>query len=142
VWRPDLRLSTVLGPPEELRIADVLYTSLLTQATAAMVAAGARGRHARLSSFRQSFLVAYADRVGERLQESVGAEVDAGVARHGESLLPVLARRLQAVEEAVESAFPGMTQRLVRSSNGFGWAAGRAAADLADLAAGQRLRAS
>jgi hypothetical protein len=68
-----------------------------------------------------------------------GAEVDAGVVRHGESLLPVLARRLQAVDEAVEAVFPGMTKRSVRTSNGFGWALGRAAADLADLGVGERL---
>jgi hypothetical protein len=55
------------------------------------------------------------------------------VVRHGESLLPVLARRLQAVE----AVFPGMTQRSVRTSNGFGWALGRAAADLADLGRGR-----
>jgi hypothetical protein len=61
------------------------------------------------------------------------------VARHGERLLPVLARRVQEVDDAVDAAFPGMTERVLRTSNGFGWAAGRAAADLADLAVGERL---
>lgn len=72
-------------------------------------------------------------------RDSVEAEVDAGVVRHGESLLPVLARRVQAVDEALDEAFPGMTHRSLRTTNGFGWAAGRAAADLADLGVGERL---
>jgi hypothetical protein len=139
LWSEDLGFSTVFGAPDDLGITDVLYTSLLMQATTAMVAAGAQGRRARLPSFRQSFLVAYATRIGERLRDSVGAEVDAGVVRHGESLLPVLARRVQAVDEALDEAFPGMTHRSLRTSNGFGWAAGRAAADLADLGVGERL---
>jgi hypothetical protein len=139
VWHVDTGFCTVFGAPEELGMTELLYTSVLTQATSAMIAAGARGSHARLPSFRRSFLVAYASRIGERLRESVDAEVDAGVVRHGENLLPVLARRVQAVDEAVESAFPNMTRRSVRTSNGSGWTAGRAAADLADLAAGGRL---
>jgi len=139
VWSQDMGFCTVFGAPDELRITDLLYTSLLTQATTAMVAAGSRGRQARLPSFRNSFVVAFAHRVGERLRQAVGAEVDAGTARHGKRLLPVLARRVQAVDEAVDAAFPGMTERVLRTSNGFGWAAGRAAADLADLAVGERL---
>jgi len=47
--------------------------------------------------------------------------------------------RVQAVDEVVDAAFPGMTERVLRTSNGLGWAAGRAAADLADLAVGERL---
>ena len=84
-------------------------------------------------------MVAFAHRIGERLRQAVCAEVDAGRARHGERLLPVLARRVQAVDDAVDAAFPGMAQRVLRTSNGFGWAPGRAAADLADLAVGEFL---
>ncbi len=139
VWSADLGFSTLFGLPGELRIAELLYTSLLTQATTAMVVAGRRGREARLPSFRPSFVAAFARRIGERLRHTVRAEVDAGVARHGEHLLPVLARRVQAVDDAVDTVFPGMTHRELRASNGFGWVAGRAAADLADLAVGERL---
>jgi hypothetical protein len=104
-----------------------------------MLAAGADGHHARTASFRRAFLLAYASRIGDRLRASVEAEVDAGVVRHGESLLPVLARHLQAVEEAVAAAFPRISSFSVRTSNGHGWMAGRAAADAADLAMGERL---
>jgi uncharacterized protein DUF2786 len=139
VWHAYEGLCSVFGSSHELDTTELLYTSLLTQATTAMLAAGADGHHARTPSFRRAFLLAYARRIGERLRASVEAEVDAGVARHGESLLPVLARRRQAVDEAIEAAFPRISSFSARTSNGRGWMAGRAAADLADLAAGGRL---
>jgi hypothetical protein len=139
VWSQDDGYCVVFGSPDDYRITEVLYTSLLTQATTAMVAAGAQGAHARQASYRRAFLVAYARRIGERLHRSVEAEVEAGVARHGDALLPVLARRLQAVDEAFEAAFPRTVSTPISLSNGRGWREGRAAADLADLSVGQRL---
>lgn len=56
--------------PSDLDAVELLFTSLLVQATTAMLAAGSRqdahGR-SRTRSFRQSFLAAYAQRIGERL---------------------------------------------------------------------------
>jgi hypothetical protein len=66
------------------------------QANRAMLAAGKHIGHrgeSRTRSFRQSFLMAYAQRIGERLEATAAAtqaavpEVDAG------RLLPVLAKR-------------------------------------------------
>jgi hypothetical protein len=99
----------------------------------------AAGKHigqygeSRTRSFRQSFLMAYAQRIGERLQASSEAtqaavpEADAG------RLLPVLGRREQQVDALFTKLFPDTVMRRTRVSNGAGWTAGRTAADLARL---------
>ena len=60
----------MIGFSADLDAVELLFTSLLVQASAALQRAGgkrdAAGR-SRTRSFRQSFLVAYAVRIGERL---------------------------------------------------------------------------
>ncbi|CAN5167948.1 DUF2786 domain-containing protein [soil metagenome] len=144
VWSKGLGFSTVFGHEPDLDGVDLLYTSLLVQATAAMAAVGQRtdrsGR-SRTRSFRSSFLVAYAQRIGQRLRESTDAAEAAGAEEHGAALLPVLAARSQAVEDAVESTFPDMGTYSVSISNCAGWAAGTAAAELARLSPHEEVQA-
>jgi Protein of unknown function (DUF2786) len=138
VWHKQLGLSSVVGFPSDLNAVELLFTSLLVQATTTMLAAGARqdaaGR-SRTRSFRQSFLAAYAQRIGERLAEASGeAERQAVAESPGANLLPVLAARHRVVDEAFEAMFPGSEMFSLGSvSNSEGWYAGRAAADLATL---------
>ena len=129
-----LGFTTVLGDEVDLEIVELLSTSLLVQATRAMVSAGSQTTHAgrsRTRSYRQSFLIAYATRIGERLSaaQNVGAAAVADAAR----LLPVLAAREQVVDELFESMFPQSVSRSYNVGNAAGWHAGRAAADLATL---------
>lgn len=129
-----LGFTTVLGDEVDLEIVELLSTSLLVQATRAMVSAGSqttRGGRSRTRSYRQSFLIAYATRIGERLTTArdVGAAAVADAAR----LLPVLAAREQVVDELFESMFPQSVSRSYSVGNAAGWHAGRAAADLAVL---------
>ena len=131
--------STVFGASDDLAAVDLLYTSLLAQATAAMLAAGSADRRRRLPSFRESFLAAYAVRVGERLRGAADAAVGDGVTRHGDRLLPVLARRSVAVDDAVAAAFPQTSRSPLRAPNHAGWSAGLAAAELARLGPDQAL---
>lgn len=136
VWSKHLGFSTVLGFESDLEFVDVLYTSLLVQATTAMVAAGSqvdRYGRSRTRSFRQSFLLAYANRIGDRLRAAEAAGRAVAAEEYGEALLPVLADRSAAVDAACEEAFPGAVNRSLNVSNAAGWAAGRAAADLASL---------
>jgi hypothetical protein len=136
VWSKHLGITTVFGFDSDLEFVEVLYTSLLVQATSAMVAAGAQtdafGR-SRTRSFRQSFLVAYAMRIGERLRAAESASRAAAAEEYGEALLPVLADRSAAVDAARDAAFPGAVNRSVTITNAAGWSAGTAAADLASL---------
>src|SRR5438552_3000516 len=70
--------------PADLDAVELLFTSLLVQANAAMIRAGGKkdeyGR-SRTRSFRQSFLVPYAIRIGERLAEATGHAEQEAVAR-------------------------------------------------------------
>jgi hypothetical protein len=141
VWSNDFGFSTVFGFPAELDAVELLYTSLLVQATSAMLAEGKRsGPSSRRSrSFRQSFLVAFAARIGQRLRETTAAVVSEAEATHGGALLPVLASRSDAVDEACATVFPDTTGRSMASNNRDGWIAGRVAADLASLSVGPAL---
>jgi Protein of unknown function (DUF2786) len=137
VWHRELGFSTVLGFPSDLDAVELLFTSLLVQATTALVHAGSRqdasGRSST-RSFRHSFLSAYAQRIGERLEEATGAAVRQAAAATGRDLLPVLAAREESVDQVVTTLFPKLTRHRVGSASNYeGWAAGRAAADLASL---------
>jgi len=137
VWSKEYGFNNVFGFETDLELVELLYTSLLVQATAAMTAQGPRrDRYGRSNtrSFRQSFLTAYANRIAERLTGAAGRASSAAVAEVGGSaLLPVLAAREEAVRERVESAFPSLTHQRVSVSNREGWESGRAAADRASL---------
>jgi hypothetical protein len=133
VWAEKLGFVTVLGAETDLELVELLATSLLVQGNRAMLAAGsgANGRgQTRTRSFRQSFLVAYATRIGERL-DATNASVTAEV--NDSRLLPVLAARSRAADELIKRLFPSMVNRQVSVSDGAGWVAGRAAAELALL---------
>jgi hypothetical protein len=137
VWSKEYGFNTAFGFETDLELVELLYTSLLVQATAAMTAHGSRrDSYGRSStrSFRQSFLTAYANRIGERLSgatERVNAEAAAVVG--GSALLPVLAARDDAVRERVETVFPALRHQRVSVRNRDGWESGRAAADRASL---------
>lgn len=128
---------TVLGDEVDLDVVEVLTTSLLVQATRAMLAAGSQVSLAgtsRTRSFRHAFLLSYATRIGERLRETA----DETEAATGTDLVPVFAERKQAVEALFGSLFPRTVERTFSARNAAGWGAGRSAADLAVLKAERR----
>jgi hypothetical protein len=149
VWSKDIGMVTVIGFPADLDAVELLFTSLLVQANTAMLRAGAKqdayGR-SRTRAFRTSFLVSYAIRIGERLSTAAGhaeqeavaeqrAATDAAGGSGGTDLVPFLAARHEAVDDAVDEMF-GATltrSRAVRATDAEGWTSGRAAADLASL---------
>ncbi|MFI9363639.1 DUF2786 domain-containing protein [Kitasatospora sp. NPDC053057] len=145
VWAKEFGFCTVIGFDGDLDGVELLYTSLLVQATHALNKAGS-GKDSRSKAFRQSFLVAYAARIRERLTAATERTTSAAAAgRHlredgteeqllpDERLLPALAARSAAVDEEVGRLFPKLVSQRVRVSDGEGWAAGRAAADRAAL---------
>ncbi len=145
VWSSDVGFATVFGHDTDIAAVELLYTSLLVQADAAMGAAGRQvdglGR-SRTRSFRQSFLVAFASRIGARLRQTTTDTEAAAAEEHGAALLPVLAARIEAVDEACEATFPGLTRRSFSPSNRDGWFAGLAAAEMASLSAHQEMSRS
>ena len=142
VSNDDLGMLTLVGHPDDLDMTEVLFTSLLVQATRRMTSLGSvkagggeyEARHARRPAFRRSFLVAFAVRIGKRLQEAAETATNAAADDVGDRLLPVLARQHDAVGQAVQQLFPKLGEVRLSASDGRVWAAGTAAADLADLA--------
>lgn len=135
----------LFGFPVDLDVVEVLYTSLLLQATAAMTVAGPqkdRSGRTRTRSFRHAFLLAFAARVAERLEEASIRSVNDADADHRGALVPVLARRQAAVDGELRRAFPHLRTRRLSVSSPEGVAAGRTAADRADLGSARGLRRS
>ncbi|WP_455353717.1 DUF2786 domain-containing protein [Streptomyces sp. SYSU K217416] len=133
VWNSAFGFSTVVGFDGDLEAVELLHTSLLVQGTAAMTRAEAgqrAGGRKRTKTFRQSFLLAYATRLGQRLAavtEHVTEEAPG-------TLLPVLAAREVAVVDRAERMFPRTTTtRLRGATDRDGWDHGTAAADKAHM---------
>lgn len=123
----------VLGSHADLDAVELLTTSLLVQANRAMLRHGRRldrGGRSRTRSFRQSFLVAYATRIGERLR---AASADAVADSEKGDLLPILRDHEKTVSVAFDAMVPHTVGRATSVTDGEGWAAGVAAADLALL---------
>lgn len=137
VWSKRFGFTSVVGFPADLESTELLFTSLLVQATRAMTQAKpSTDRYGRNTtrSFRQSFLTAYASRIGERLEAATGG-VDQELAESADAaqFLPVLAARDDAVRDVFNQQFPELTQQTTTINNRAGWASGRAAADQASL---------
>jgi hypothetical protein len=134
VWHKNLGCVVNVGAENDLDLVDLLTTSLLVQASRAMLVAGRRHDvrgQSRTKSFRLSFLVAYATRIGERLaatSSSVTEEL-----RHDDRLLPVLAARNRAADEAFDRLFPKTVASPLAAYDSVGLGAGRSAADTAML---------
>lgn len=138
IWSEHLGIATLVGLPFDLDLVDLLFTSLLVQATRAMADAGKAGtRQTRSPSFRRAFLMAYAQRVGERLVEVRDQVTREETESRGAELVPVLRDRSQAVDDAFDTMFPDTYAVERRAMNAHGWRAGRLAAETADLGAGR-----
>lgn len=149
VWSSGLGFVTVIGFEPDLAATETIFTSLLVQATAAMAGEGrrvTRNGHSRTRAFRQSFLTAYAHRIGARLREvtdtqtaaaadQVSPSSDAGATPPQRGVLVrVLAQRAGEVDERVSQLFPRLvTKPLGGSSDLEGWSAGTLAAEGATL---------
>lgn len=136
IWMENLAMATVVGTPVDVDQVELLFTSLLIQATRAMTEAGTAraGSFDRSPSFRRSFLISYAVRIGERLVE---ADEEA-TASYGTELVPVLRRQAEAIDEEFDRLFPHTFEHSNRRSyDRRGWQAGRDAADDAVFVAGR-----
>ncbi|HUH06505.1 MAG TPA: DUF2786 domain-containing protein [Egibacteraceae bacterium] len=135
VYTPEFGWVTAFGWDHDLDAVELLAASLLAQATSAMVRHGSRrdayGR-SRTRSFRQSFLLGFAHRIGLRLREATDGQMAQSASDH-ERLLPVLSAREDRLRESVAAAFPRVVARSSAVSHAAGWEAGQAAAERADL---------
>ncbi|MFN0030091.1 MAG: DUF2786 domain-containing protein [Acidimicrobiales bacterium] len=130
---------TVVGFEADLAATDMLFTSLLVQAQTALTAEGRNapaGSRTRSRSFRSSFLLAYAQRIGHRLEEINQSVLQDTAPDAQRSALPVLAARRHEVDEAVDALFPSMrtaSTSIAGGWDGMGALRGQMAADAARL---------
>lgn len=137
VFHAGLDMSTIVGFEDDVAAVQLLFTSLLVQAQASLNAAARSappGTRTRSQSFRSAFYLAYAQRIGERLEESQRATTEAAAAELGKSFLPVLASRERDVDDVFEERFGSLVGSRVRGGyDTAGWASGTLAADQAQL---------
>jgi hypothetical protein len=135
VWYSGLGIANLVGVRADVAAVELLFTSLLLQVAQALSAAERPLRRGSASrSFRRAFLLGYAHRIGERLQDARRRATAEAAAEHDVDLLPVLRSRQAAVEQRVAELFPHVRATRSRSSvDAGGWYAGREAAERADV---------
>jgi Protein of unknown function (DUF2786) len=117
----------LIGFAADLQVVDLLYTSLLLQATTSVRRQPASGR-----AFRRAFLIGFAAEVGQRLSAT---RRDAVAAVGGASTALALRDRQSDVEDAVRERFPRLRTTRTTVSDRGGLVAGRRSGASADLAA-------
>ncbi|WP_072802117.1 DUF2786 domain-containing protein [Rhodococcoides yunnanense] len=134
IWDQDYAVATVVGTPVDLEQTELLFTSLLIQATRALSHSPKAKRRKGSSSaaFGKAFLYAYAVRIGDRLT-AVDAHALEEATESSADLLPMLAAQTVAVEEEFERLFPRVRTMRGPRLDAEGWESGQAAADRADL---------
>jgi hypothetical protein len=126
------RRCTLVGFAGDLAMVELLFTSLLLQASTAMRLASEG--HPKVKAFRRAFLFGYAYSVGARLRA-----VRADTVREAAATTPgtdvVLVDRQARVEAAFSEEFPRLGTLRATVSSGSGLVAGRQAGAQADLSA-------
>lgn len=149
------RVGQVIGHAADVARAEMLYTSLLVQATAAATAAPVDARSGlSTTSWRRNFLLGFARTTNDRLCEATEAAVAEAEARAaatnvahefvgqvaGSSVALVLAERVDEVDAWIRAEHGRVgTARPARASSAAGWTQGRAAGKRADLGLGGRI---
>jgi hypothetical protein len=126
----------LFGFESDLARAELLYTSLLLQASSQLVRTVApRGEN--VAAYRRSWLAGFTTAVVRRLRESEARAADAAgegmVPSAGRSVALVLADRSVAVRRAVEEEYPYLRKAQARSLSGSGGRSGYLAGQRADL---------
>ncbi len=136
VWYQGLGIATIVGGRADLDAVELLFTSLLLQVAQGLTAAErTAGPGSSPRTFRRAFLLGYAHRIGERLQEARRRATADAAEERGLDLLPVLRSRRAAVDAAVAELFPRVrTSRSRATVDAGGWYAGQTAAERADVA--------
>lgn len=128
---------TLFGFASDRERVELLYTSLLLQATAQLVRVRPPWPGESVAAYRRSWLYGFADEVHRRLSaaESRAAEQHRA-ATDGPSVALVLADRRDRVDRAYAEAFPRLGRARSATFSGSGFASGAAAGRRADLGRG------
>jgi hypothetical protein len=133
----DGRRATMVGFAADLDTTELLFTSLLLQASTAMTKASRLQRRDDIRAFRRAFLLGYAGSIGARLcAVRAEAEVEATTRAAGAEL--VLADRSARVQAAFAEQFPRLSHLRTTASHGSGLRAGHIAGQRANLSGASR----
>ncbi len=131
----------LFGYESDLLRSELLYTSLLLQATSTLTRTPVpRGESA--AAFRRSWLAGFTSAIGRRLVDSeqrAQRHAERSAEPAGPSVALVLADRSVVVREAVEKEYPRLGRAQDRRLSGSGGMAGWQAGQRADLGGGSRL---
>lgn len=128
----------VIGFAHDVEVTELLFSSLLVQMTRAMLADESRQpTPTATAQWRRSFIVAFSNRVDERLQSArhtAGVEHDRVAGASQPSAALVLIDRSKRVDEETRRQFPRLRSSYVSSgSSSSGARAGKRAGDRAEL---------
>ncbi len=124
---------TMFGYATDLDAVELLFASLVVQATRSMFRVPREDVGSRVKAFRHAFLVAFAHRVGQRLHEARARTEAAVVSERGAGLVPLLDAKRDAIAQLAADTFPHVQSKRASMSHAGGYYAGRDAADRADL---------
>ena len=109
----------VVGFAHDIEVTELLFSSLLVQMTRAMLVDESRQRSASATaSWRRSFIVAFSNRVGQRLQAArrrAGVDHDQASPAGESTAAIVLADRSHRVDEETRRQFPRLRSSYVTS---------------------------
>lgn len=132
---------TLFGYESDLQRAEMLFTSLLLQATRQVVTQRPPyWSDESTTAFRRTWLVGFAREVHRRLASAEHAAAErheSAAPSQGPSVALVLADRRTAVETAFEQQFSGLRKARPRRLSGSGFASGADAGRRADLGGGR-----
>lgn len=122
----------LFGFDSDLERTELLYTSLLVQASYGLAAAPVP-RHEPPAAFRRSWLAGFTQAVGNRLSDAERRAAQEATPRSGTSVALVLADRGGRVDRRVAEAYPRLGMAPPRRLAGSGASGGYAAGQEADL---------
>lgn len=134
-----VKLATIYGHESDLEAFDMLATSLLLQATTAATATHKRAPHINGRTFRHNFLLGFAGRVYQRMQEAREQAVN-------ESTVPgtalAVVDRSKAVDQHIHDTLTNVRKTNVRPTHTRSYYAGDDAGKRADLSDRSRVGAA
>ena len=125
----------LFGYESDLARAELLYTSLLLQASGRLQRSSAPPGE-NVAAYRRSWLAGFTSAVSRRLrdvEERAASEEPEGASTTGRSVSLVLADRSVAVRSAMEQEYPHLRKAQARSLSGSGGRSGYLAGQRADL---------
>jgi uncharacterized protein DUF2786 len=141
-WNGKVAAVTVFGHASDRERVELLYTSLLLQATAQLVRVRPPGPGESVAAYRRSWLEGFSAQIHRRLVEAerrAAGDISRGPAGPHTGVAVVLADRRRRVDSQFDATFPRLATLRPSVLSGSGRTAGAHAGQRADLGGGAGL---